>query len=172
MAGVSAAAQSDRQHQPERLSRLSRRTMAADVGGISTTGTGDLVQQSAQSKSLGRVSKQGSHNSEMADTCATAGTPTGANLTVIDRSAQLMQYVRTMPALSVVLSWAAIIFCHALLLAVCNVIMFLFAAAAIPTTITSCIWLSLPRPAACLYADHRLNLKPLSSSNISSRMDM
>ncbi len=81
-AGVTAAAQSDRQHQPERLSRLSRRTMAADVGGISTIGTDDLVQQPAQSKSLGRVSKHSSHNSEMADTCATAGDPTGANLTV------------------------------------------------------------------------------------------
>ncbi|KAL0019631.1 hypothetical protein WJX77_005620 [Trebouxia sp. C0004] len=73
-AGVTAAAQSDRQHQPERLSRLSRRTMAADVGGISTNQEADdLVQQPAQSKSLGRVSKQSSHNSEMADTCATAG---------------------------------------------------------------------------------------------------
>jgi len=84
-AGVSAAVQSDRQHQPERLSRLSRRTMAADVGGISTTGADHLVQQPAQSKSLGQVSKQSSHNSEMADTCATAGKSTGANLTVMDQ---------------------------------------------------------------------------------------
>ena len=81
-AGVSAAAQSDRQHQPERLSRLSRRTMAADVG---TIGADDLVQQPAQSKSLGRISKQSSHNSEMADTCAAAGKPTGANLTVTNQ---------------------------------------------------------------------------------------
>ena len=65
-----------------------------------------------------------------------------------------------MPALSVAPSWIAIIFCHALLLAVSNVIMLLFAAAAIPTSSSSCIWLSLPRPAACLHTDHRLNLKP------------
>ncbi|KAA6424010.1 MAG: enhancer of isoform C [Trebouxia sp. A1-2] len=71
-AGVTAAAQSDRQHQPERLSRLSRRTMAADVGSISTTEADDLMQQPTQPKSLGRVLKQSGYNSEIADTCATA----------------------------------------------------------------------------------------------------
>lgn len=84
-AGVTAAAHSDRQHQPERLSRLSRRTMAADVDGTPTTGADGLVQQPAQSKSLGRVSKQSGYNSEMADTCATAGNATGAHLTVTNQ---------------------------------------------------------------------------------------
>ncbi len=69
-----------------------------------------------------------------------------------------------MPALSIVLSWTAIFSRHALLLAVSNVIMSLFAAAAIPTSSSSCIWLSLPRPAACLYADHCLHFKPLAAA--------
>ena len=70
--------------------------MAADVGGISTTGADHLVQQPAQSKSLGRVSKQNSHTSEMADTCATAADITGADLTR-HRSAHLTQYMRIIP---------------------------------------------------------------------------
>lgn len=161
-AGVTAAAQSDRQHQPERLSRLSRRTMAADVGSISTTEADDLMQQPTQPKSLGRVLKQSGYNSEIADTCATAGDATTADVTVTN---QHVLYSMQKPCPHSALS---ILDCHhfppCTALGSLSYGYVLAAAAVTPTSTSSCIRLSLPRPAACLYADHCLHVKPLAAA--------
>ena len=63
--------------------------MAADIDGVLADSEGDLAQQSALSKSLGRASSQSGNENEPADTGTASGDAAGAHHTVYQLSAHV-----------------------------------------------------------------------------------